>query len=54
MVLHLVVMWYARAIVRHGGTVPAILGFVLGVLQVALATQMTLEALRSKHVLPAL
>lgn len=22
MVLHLVVMWYARAIVRHGGTVP--------------------------------
>jgi hypothetical protein len=46
------VIWHASAIVRHGGVVLAILRAVLGVLQVALAMQMMLDALRALHVLP--
>jgi multiple antibiotic resistance protein len=53
MVLDVLAMWYARAIVRHGATVLAILGAVLGVLQVALAIQMLLNAFRSLQALAA-
>jgi multiple antibiotic resistance protein len=54
MVLNWVVMWFARPIVRRGAIGLAILGAVLGVLQVALAVQIMLDALRSMHVLPSL
>jgi multiple antibiotic resistance protein len=52
MALNWLVMWHASAIVRHGGVALAILGAVLGVLQVALAMQMMLDALRALQVLP--
>jgi multiple antibiotic resistance protein len=52
MLLNLATMRYARAIVRHGGTLLAILGAVIGVLLVALSVQMILDALRYMQVLP--
>ena len=39
---------------RSSGGFLAILGSVVGVLQVALAVQMMLDALRSMHILPNL
>lgn len=51
MVINLVVMWFVRPIVRHGGIVLMLLGAVLAVLQVALATQMIAKALHGLHVL---
>jgi multiple antibiotic resistance protein len=53
MALNWIVLWFARPIVRRGGTVLAILGAVLGVLQVALALKMLFDALRSMQLLPA-
>lgn len=52
MALNWLVMWFARPIVRRGGVFLAILGSVLGILQVALAVQMMLAALRALHILP--
>jgi multiple antibiotic resistance protein len=52
MAINLVVMWFSRAIIRRGGGVLAILGAVLGVLQVALAIQMILTELRLMRILP--
>jgi multiple antibiotic resistance protein len=52
MLLNLATMRFARAIVRYGGTVLAILGAVIGVLLVALSVQMILDALRFMQVLP--
>lgn len=53
MALNLAAMWFARAIVRRGGSALAILGAVLGVLQVALAIQMILTELRFLKLLPS-
>jgi multiple antibiotic resistance protein len=53
MAINLLVMRTARTIVRRGGTALAILGAVLGVLQVALAVQMMLDSLNELHVLPS-
>lgn len=53
MLLNWIVMWFARPIVRHGGIALAILGAVLGVLQVALAVKMIVDALRAMHLIPA-
>jgi multiple antibiotic resistance protein len=53
MALNWTVMHFARPIVRRGGAALAILGAVLGVLQVALALKMIFDALRSMQVLPA-
>lgn len=50
--LNLLVMWFARPIVRRGHVVLALFGAVVGVLQVALAVKMMVESLRSMHVLP--
>jgi multiple antibiotic resistance protein len=47
MLLNLLVMWYARPIVRHGGFVLQLLGAILGVLQVALGVQLIVNALRA-------
>lgn len=52
MLLNLLSMRYAQAIVKRGGTLFAILGAVIGVLLVALAVQMILDALRYMQVLP--
>ena len=52
MLLNLATMRYARAIVRRGGTLLAILGAVIGVLLVALSVQMILDALHFMQVLP--
>ena len=54
MAVNLVVMWFARTIVRYGGSFLLILGAVFGVLQVALAIKMILDALITLHVLEAL
>ena len=54
MTLNLMVMWYARAIIRRGGGGLALLGAVLSILQVALSIQMILDALRDLQVLPNL
>lgn len=54
MALNLLVMWFARAIMRRGSGALAILGAVLGVLQVALALQMILSELRVLRLMPAL
>jgi multiple antibiotic resistance protein len=47
MVINVIVMCFARPIVRRGGVGLSILGAVLSVLQVALAIKMVVEALRS-------
>jgi multiple antibiotic resistance protein len=52
MLLDLLAMWFARPIVRWGGGLLTLVGSVLGVLQVALALQLILEALGLLHVLP--
>ena len=52
MLLDLLAMWYARPIVHWGGGLLALVGSVLGVLQVALALQLILEALGLLRVLP--
>jgi multiple antibiotic resistance protein len=52
MLLNLAVMWYVRAIVRWGGGLLALISAVVGVLQVALAIQLSLDALRLLHILP--
>jgi multiple antibiotic resistance protein len=52
MLLDLVAMWLARPILRHGAAGLAILGSVLGVVQVALAVQLLLAAGRLLGVLP--
>ncbi|HMN45873.1 MAG TPA: MarC family protein [Povalibacter sp.] len=52
MLINWIVMWFARPIMRRGGTGLAILGAVLGVLQVSLALKMLFDALRSMHLLP--
>jgi len=52
MLLDLLAMWYVQAIFRWGGGILALIGSVLGVLQVALALQLMLEALALLHVLP--
>jgi multiple antibiotic resistance protein len=54
MALNLVVLWYARPIIRRGAFLLQIIGAVLGVLQVALAIQMMVEALRFLKVLAPL
>ena len=53
MLLNLAAMWYVRAIVRWGGGLLALVSAVLGVLQVALAIQFILDALRILHILPS-
>jgi multiple antibiotic resistance protein len=52
MLLDLAVMWFVRPIVRWGGGLLALVGSVLGVLQVALGLQLGLEALGLLHILP--
>jgi multiple antibiotic resistance protein len=52
MALNWLVMLFARPIMRRGGVFLAILGSVLGVLQVALGIQMMITAMRSLHILP--
>lgn len=52
MLLNWMVMYWARALVRRGGVTLAIVGSVLGVLQVALAVKMMFEALGAMHILP--
>lgn len=52
MVLDLLGMWFARPILKHGKAVLAILGAVLGILQVALAMQILLLAGQVLGVLP--
>jgi multiple antibiotic resistance protein len=52
MLLNLLAMWFVRWIVRWGGGLLTLAGSVLGVLQVALALQLMLEALFLLHVLP--
>ncbi|MFN8662289.1 MAG: MarC family protein [Thermomicrobiales bacterium] len=52
MLLNLLAMWFVEWIFRWGGGVLALIGSVLGVLQVALALQLMLEALGLLHVLP--
>ena len=52
MLLNLLAMWFGEWIFRWGGGVLALIGSVLGVLQVALALQLMLEALGLLHVLP--
>lgn len=47
MLLDLAVMWFARAIVRRGGWILALFGAVLVVMQVALAVELMLDALRA-------
>lgn len=47
MLLDLAVMWFARAIVRRGGWILALFGAVLVVMQVALAVELILDALRA-------
>lgn len=49
--LNLLVMWFARPIMRRCAFLLQILGAVLGVLQVALAVEMLVEALRSLNVI---
>jgi multiple antibiotic resistance protein len=48
----LLAMWFARPILKHGKAVLAILGAVLGILQVALAVQILLSAGQLLGVLP--
>ena len=52
MLLNLITMWYVEWVFRWGGGILALIGSVLGVLQVALALQLMLEALSLLHVLP--
>ncbi len=52
MLLDLAVMWFVRPLVRWGGGLLALIGSVLGVLQVALGLQLVLEALGLLHLLP--
>jgi len=52
MLLDLLAMWYVEWIFRWGRGILALVGSVLGVLQVALALQLMLEALGLLHVLP--
>lgn len=47
MLLDLAVMWFARAIVHRGGWILALFGAVLVVMQVALAVELILDALRA-------
>ena len=51
MLLNLIVMWFARPIIRRGAFLLQIFGAGLGVLQVALAIQIIVEALRFLKVL---
>lgn len=53
MLLDLGVMWFVRPIMRWGGGLLALVGSVLGVLQVALGLQLSLEALGLLHILPS-
>jgi multiple antibiotic resistance protein len=52
MAVDLLAMWFARPILARGKAVLAILGAVLGILQVALAVQILLAAGRLLGVLP--
>lgn len=52
MLLDLLAMWHVQWIFRWGGGILALVGSVLGVLQVALGLQLMLEALGKLHVLP--
>ena len=52
MLLNLLAMWFVQPIFRWGGGILALVGSVLGVLQVALGLQLILEALGLLHVLP--
>ncbi|MFN8592773.1 MAG: MarC family protein [Thermomicrobiales bacterium] len=52
MLLDLLVMWFVSQIVRWGGGLLSLVGSVLGVLQVALGLQLTLEALTLLHLIP--
>lgn len=52
MLLDLLVMWFVWPIVRWGGGLLALVGSVLGVLQVALGLQLSLEALSLLHLIP--
>jgi len=52
MVVDLLAMWFARPILKYGKVVLAILGSVLGILQVALAMQILLVAGRLLGILP--
>lgn len=52
MAVNLVFMWFTRALIRYVGGFLLILGAVVGVLQVALAVEMILDALRTLQVLP--
>lgn len=52
MLLDLLAMWFVRHIVRWGGGLLTLTGSVLGVLQVALALQLVLEALGLLRILP--
>ena len=51
MAINLVAMWFVRPIVRHGGVALMLLGAVLAVLQVGLATHMIANALHDLRVL---
>lgn len=52
MVINLIVMIFAKPIIKYGAAVLSVLGAVLGVLQVALAMQMLLLAFRMLHIIP--
>jgi multiple antibiotic resistance protein len=52
MLLNWLAMWFARAIIRRGGLVLLLMDTVFAVLQVALGIQISIEALRTLHVLP--
>jgi multiple antibiotic resistance protein len=54
MVMNLAAMWFARPILQYGSGVLQVLGAVLGVLQVALAVQMLLQASGMLGILPPL
>lgn len=54
MAINLATLWYAQAIVRRGASLLMILGAIFGVLQVALAIEMMLDASRGLHILPNL
>lgn len=52
MLLNLLAMWFVEWLFRWGGGILTLVGSILGVLQVALALQLMLEALFLLHVLP--
>lgn len=52
MLINLLAMWFVEPIHHWGGGILALIGSVLGVLQVALGLQLILEALTRLHILP--